>query len=180
MSAMARELKQTAQSLREAFDAAFADTEPSPPPVPLRLVQVRIAERPFAFRLDELAELSRPVPLEPLVASVPALLGLVSLHRGLIPVFDTSELLGLGSLACSSAGHWLVVCRSREVIALAVESVQGLLETGDQDLSMLRESDGAGRHVKAVARVKRELVNILDLASLVREIERNLGSRRKG
>lgn len=177
---MAKELKQTAQVLREAFDAGFADMAPSPPEAPLRLVRVRIAERPFALRMDELAEISRPVLLEPLVAGAPGLLGLVSLHRSLIPVFDTAELLGLGKLACPPAGPWLVVCRSLEAMALAVDSIQGLLDIGHQDLSTLREGDSAGRHIKGVARIQRELVNVLDMASLIREIERRPASLRKG
>jgi purine-binding chemotaxis protein CheW len=122
------------------------------------------AGRRCALRLDAVAEILRPLPLQAL-AGLPAFVLGAALVRGrAAPVADLSQLLGG---APGRNARWVSLKLAAGPAMLSVDAVQGVfdLPAGSQTLAPLL--DGASTPVQALRVLDAALLAVLEAARLV-------------
>lgn len=129
---------------------------------------VRIHERcGAAFAMEAVAEVTRPLPVEP-VAGVPAFVRGLAVIRGVpTPVMELSGLLGLAAHA--EIQRFLVVRAGQRKVALAVESVLGFETLQNAGLRQAPPlfRDAPGDCMSAIGALDRELLLVLETARLL-------------
>jgi purine-binding chemotaxis protein CheW len=103
----------------------------------------RIQGRLCALPLERVRESMRPLPIEPLGGASTFVSGLAVIRGETVPIVDAARLFG----ACdSSPGRWVTLTVGERCIALAVDSVQGVLALPAESLTtlpaLLREAGG--------------------------------------
>jgi purine-binding chemotaxis protein CheW len=143
--------------MRRAFDATFA----APPAATVRaekqMLAVRIAGAGYAIRLAELAGLVAAKRIVPLPGRAPALLGVVGIRGGLVPVYS------LAAVLAEEAEHgppsWLVLCPGEQPLALAFAELEGHLRVAASDFHAL-DARAFGTQVVRVGRESRAVISI--------------------
>jgi len=119
------------------------------------------------IRLVEEVVVRREV--HPLPDMPPHLLGVLPLRGELVPVMDVAPALGL-SLRGEQAPALLVVGLGEGRIGVAAEAVQEVLEVPADAVRPAPPTGGdRDAYVVGVARMERGLVNLIDLAEILRE-----------
>jgi chemotaxis signal transduction protein len=116
----ARDWQQAVAGLRLDFDRAFAGAPEAARGDQLDLLLVRVAERPYALRLSDIAAVHAERRIVPVPTPDSKLRGLVGLRGGLAPVFDLALTLGHSR---AEAPHWLLELRSPKPCALAFDEL---------------------------------------------------------
>lgn len=123
----------------------------------------RAGTRLCAVPLKVVGETMRLLPVKPLTASRPFVLGACMIRGAPVPVVDVRRLFGEGT---GSPSRLLSIRVGDQRIALAVDEVLGLRALPDGDLPpLLRDADNDV--VAAIASLDSELLVILDAARLV-------------
>ena len=128
---------------------------------PETLVVMRHGEDRVALDLASVREILRMMRVRPLPGAPAGVLGVINLRGETIPVIDLEKRLPAGAIA-PTVDHHLVVIEGGSPIALAVTHVEDM-ETVDPDA--WREAAGVlpeGVPLRGVARVKTDLVAVLD------------------
>jgi chemotaxis signal transduction protein len=110
--------------LRRAFDRSFAEPPRAEVARDHEFLAIRVAGRPFALRLADLAGVSIGPVITPLPTPVSGLLGLASFRGALVPAYDLSRFLGL---AAQAEPRWLAVVAGSARLGLCFERVDGHL-----------------------------------------------------
>jgi len=166
MSGDGRPPSETALELRRAFDRTFAEA-PRAEPIPFEdLIALRVGADGYAVREGEIAGLFKDRPVTPLPTPVPGLLGIAALRGGLFPVYDLASLLGHPR----SEPRWLVLAKARDPLALAFDAFEGHLRVPRERVTAAGPG-GVVRHAERAVRVGDAARPILDVVSIVREIE---------
>jgi len=113
-------VNETAETLRAAFDRAFADA-PVAPVAPVDLLVLRAGGAPYAVARAQLAALRAGLAVVALPSPAPALLGVTAQRGAVLPVWD------LGQLAHGvpvRARKWYAIVRD-ESAALAFDQLDG-------------------------------------------------------
>ena len=152
----------SAQALREEFDRSFSLAAPALPPPPHMLLAIRLAEAPYALRMDEIAGLFLDSPLTPLPSPLPELLGLTAFRGQAMPVYDLRALLGLPA---GRPARWLVLTRLQPRVALAFDAFEsGLAVPGGHLVDEVLDAGEAPRRViglgALVERIRRRVESI--------------------
>jgi purine-binding chemotaxis protein CheW len=162
MSAERARLADRAESLRQAFDRAFAEPRGEPARPTENLLAISIGSEPYALRLSEIAGLFVDRKVTRLPGGDTALLGLSGFRGAIVPVYDLHALLGRPAV---EASRWLAIAAGAPV-ALAFETLAGHLrvapeailprEADAQSMGLVREfvsTDGPVRPVVHLAAV---------------------------
>ena len=134
-----------------------------------RFLIVRTDARLCALPLEQVAETLRPLPIEPLAAMPPCVLG-VSVIRGIsVRVIDAALLLGARRAA---PGRYVTVkLGAARRVALAVDGVIGVRELPEASLGevppLLREANADA--ISAISALDGELLLVLQAARLIPE-----------
>jgi purine-binding chemotaxis protein CheW len=131
-------------------------------------VVAHVAKRACAFRIADVVETMRPLPIERISGAASFVLGL-SIVRGVpTPVVDLASWLGAPA---SPAGRLLCVRAGSRVVALAVASVEGVSAIDTAALqAMPRLVHGArAEQVQLVGTLDADLLVVLDAARLLSE-----------
>jgi purine-binding chemotaxis protein CheW len=148
--------------LRDDFDSSFARRPVDGAAAHVDVLCVRIGERPFALRVDEIAGVVTGRRIVGLPGSSPALLGLVGLRGALLPVFGLASLLGLPQ---PREPRWLATCGRDRPIGFAFGGVDAYdrLLPGD-----VVPGDGGHPAVRAFAQTSRGPRPLVHLPTLTR------------
>ena len=153
--------------LRRAFDRSFAEP-PRGEVVPAEaFLAIRAGGDAWALRLGEIAGLFKDRKVTPLPTAAPGLLGIAGLRGGLFPVYDLATLLGHPR---SEPPRWLVLAKGADPLALAFDVFEGHLRVPRERVTAAGPG-GVVRHAERAVRVGDAARPILDVVSIVREIE---------
>ena len=133
-----------------------------------RVLIVRAASRYCALPLEQVAEIMRPLPIDPLPGLPLYLRGLAVVRGAEVPVVDLGIFWGNVETA---AVKRFVLCRAdHRRLAIAVEAVDGLREIGraSDDFPPTSGDANAGR-VSAAAVEDRHVLPLLRIADLIPE-----------
>ncbi len=107
--------------LRETFDRSFAEPYFGTVKRTAPLLEVRVAESPYALDLAEIGAVVAGISPTPVPSDEPALLGVVGVSGELIAVYDLSRVLGHEG---SRPPRWLARVRGQPV-AFAFDALDG-------------------------------------------------------
>lgn len=161
-----------AAELRREFDASFAAAPAEHRGATEDLLALSAGGSPCAVRLSEVSGLHAGCPVTSLPCPVPGLLGIAGIGGSLVPVYDLGVLLG-GT--ASGRSRWMLVAAG-SVVALAFDVLEGHLRVPREAVGSADRADPRRAHSREVLRTEGRLRPILQLSSVVREIE--VGDRR--
>lgn len=159
-------LTASAESLRAAFDASFANVPDPVDPHQEELLAIAIDADAYAMRIADVTGLHRDRKIVPVPSSVSSLLGIASFRGVLVPVYDLRALLGY---APSTQARWTVVARSARAIAFAFDRCDGSIRAAATPASTAGTRPDVSRHVLGLV-VGAGVRRVLDVGSLVRSI----------
>jgi chemotaxis signal transduction protein len=141
VSAPTDEMRRRLTELRDAFDRSFAE------PAHLDVVEVedllaiRVADDPYALRLDAITGLVAGPTLTALPGAPATLLGVAVVRRAIVPAYDLAAVFGYARRA---APRWLVLARSEPVVGLAFDAVDGHVRLPRAAITRDSDSDDEG------------------------------------
>jgi purine-binding chemotaxis protein CheW len=137
----------------------------SPEKTHLALV-IGIGGRRCAIPLSGVAEVLRPLPIDPLPSPIEAVLGVTVLRGAAVPVIDPALLLE-GEV--SRPGRFVVLRLGARRAILAVAEIHGVQDLAGLPLEALPPllRDAASEAIENVSRLDRELLLVLNAARLV-------------
>lgn len=122
-----------------------------------------------ALDIERIEEIVRPLRLSPLVSSSALVLGMADYRGRVVPVVDLSLGLSRDAWQPTRGARWIVGRGMGKVVALAVDSVEGVStsdvawEAGEYPVDHKQDL------VAGVARVEGDLILLVDLDRLIRE-----------
>ena len=161
-----------AADLRESFDQMFAAPVRPASDALESFLAIRVAGKPFALRLSELARMESTANVVPLPGSSSALLGLASIQGRLTPVFGLPQLLGLGTT--QQAGQWIAVCSREEPWGVSVEELEGYLQIPKSEVLRVSGNQAMPHAVQGKGAIR----PVLQIASLLAEVRKQIGVSR--
>jgi purine-binding chemotaxis protein CheW len=136
-------------------------------PAPVAALLVRAGAHMCALALSNIAEIVRPLPIEPLASAPQVVRGLSIIRGAPVPVVDLGGLLG--SEAQSPIGRFVMIRAGARLVALGVDAVLGIREIASSQLGdmppLLR--DAHAERVQAIGVLDAELFLVLNAAHLV-------------
>lgn len=133
-----------------------------------RCLLVRIDRRVCALRLEDVEEVFRPLPTEPVAGAPPFVLGLAVVRGRPTPVVDLARLLGAPA---QEASRYVSVRAGRWRAVLATGAALGFAELSEEELEalppLLREVNPA--LASAIGRLDRELLTLVSTSHLLPE-----------
>jgi purine-binding chemotaxis protein CheW len=147
---------QRADSLRRAFDDAFAVEAGAGVAQADDLLAIRLREDPHLLRLADVGRLLRVGTLLRYPSSAPAWLGLAGVAGGVVPVYDLGVLLGYPP---GEPPAWIAVCGA-EPVALAFDGFDGQVRQVREDATGDVPAAASRRDVLRVAGEPRPVVDV--------------------
>jgi chemotaxis signal transduction protein len=170
MSDLASSLAGRAALLRDAFDGSFAEARPPDPPPTADLLGIRIATEPHALHLSGITGLFADRKVTPVPGCAPGLLGIAGFRGTILPVYDLDALLGHRA---TEAARWLAIAAGAPV-AFAFGALDGHLRVALDAIIPQQAGSQSRRHIREFARIAEALRPIVDLASVIDAIRRQL------
>lgn len=119
-------------ALRQQFDTSFAEPRITSAAPQHKLLAIQLGAGRFALRLEETAGIHACPKVVPLPAATNGLLGIVGVRGRLLAVYRLATLLGVDP--GSAPLRWLVVARTDDQLAFAVDSIEAYLHVGEAEL----------------------------------------------
>jgi len=156
-------------SLKEAFDASFAE----PPRVAQadreRFLAIRVANEAMALRIGEVAALEPRRKIVPLPGAPAGLLGIAGVRGRLVSVFSLSSLLGRTG---DDADHWISVDAADESVAFVFGALEGFRTTAAADVHRAAGNGDKKEHAEEFVRIESTLRRIVSLSSCIEPFRR--------
>jgi len=133
------------------------------PPTLNQLVAFTLNRQPYALRLASVRQVLRMVEVTPLPKAPGIVLGVVSLHGTLVPVFSIRTRLGLTEREASLTDQLIVANTGCRVVALVVDAVIGVVERTTEEISMVERIVPAAQYVEGIAKLEQGMLFIHNL-----------------
>ncbi len=128
-----------------------------------RLVAFVLDRQSYALRLASVRRVVRMVEVAPLPKAPGVVLGVLDLEGVILPVLSMRRRFGLAEGETSLADQLLVAEASRRTVALAVNSVTGVVERTDEEITKAIEVVPGAQYVEGITRLEDGLLFIHDL-----------------
>jgi len=161
-------LADSARSLREEFDRAFALPPALPAPGSVNLLTIRIGAEPYAIRLADIRGLHADRRILAVPSPLPELLGVTNFRGQIVPVYQLGALLG--KPATTIAPRWMVLVQASAPLALAFEAFESHLCASAGQLIASADLAGHERPCEAV-HTGDGVVPVLAVSALAAQIE---------
>jgi chemotaxis signal transduction protein len=155
--------------LREDFDRAYSEAPSGAAAETHDFLLVRVAGRPYALRVAEIAGVGARKAVVPVPSRRPELLGVAGIRGVLTCVYDLAALLGHG--AARGEGRGLVLLGESDVVAVAFDELESFRRAAAADVHghEVRPSDP---HLSGVLRVdgaSRPVLNLRSILAVIHE-----------
>ncbi len=128
-----------------------------------QLVAFVLDRQSYALRLASVRRVVRMVEVAPLPKAPGVVLGVLDLEGVILPVLSMRRRFGLAEGETSLADQLLVAEASRRTVALAVNSVTGVVERTDVEITKAIEVVPGAQYVEGIIRREDGLLFIHDL-----------------
>lgn len=162
-----------AAQLRERFDGAFGRPPASAPTDLVDLLLIRVGVGRYALRLAEVAALLVDIPVTHLPSPQPAQLGVASVRRRLVPVFDLRSILGRPGIG---RPRWLVltkITRDSPGIGLAFDDFDRHARVPGGAISTSADADADDCRAPELVRIDDAIRAVVNVANLIGVIRRD-------
>lgn len=137
----------------------------------LEVVLLELAEQCFALPLSAVSEITRACALQPLPHAPRVILGVLNLRGQMVPVIDARLQLGLPSTPLDPADHFIITRIARQLVALRVEQLLGLVKLEARLGSNTQTLPESLTFVSGVAAAPHGVVLIYDLEQFLSDSE---------
>jgi len=172
------ELASRLVEIRRAFDESFARPPPEASTGAVGLIAVRVGTQPFAFRIDDLADVQERCKVIPVPGAHPNLLGIAGIRGRMVPVYSLAALMGH---ARTDEWRWLAICRSKLELGLTFDELECYLQASPAELfpAAAGESERKG-HVRDVLRQDGSTRLVIHTSSIIAALREAAGHSAKG
>jgi purine-binding chemotaxis protein CheW len=141
----------------------------------MQLVLFTLDEQRYALDLATVERAVRVVEVTPLPKAPPIVLGIINVNGDVVPVFDIRRRFRLPEREINLTDQLMIARRSRQKVALLVDSVSGVVEISEVEISSAKQILPEIEYVYGVVKLQDGLVLIHDLDQfLSSEEERTL------
>jgi len=132
-----------------------------------RFVVLRAHDRWCALPLPVVAETMRPLPIDPVPAQPPFVLGVAVIRGGPVPVVDLRRLMGVSP--ASPPARFVTLCVEGRLCAVAADEVAGIHELREEALGSLPPllRDAGEALIDALAVLDRKLLLVLQAGRII-------------
>ncbi len=161
--------------LRDAFDRTFAVARSSHLVDQTEdLLFVRVAGDPYALKVRQISGIVSSRKTIAVPSRVPELLGVAAVRGGFVSVYSLAALLGYAP--ASDPVRMLVMCGSKEPVALALGDFEGYFRVSSRQIHTGEPTEPARGRVKQAVRVADTTRAVVDIPNLMELIERRVGA----
>jgi chemotaxis signal transduction protein len=154
--------------LRGAFDRTFAVARSQVVDQTEDFLFVRVARDPYAIKVREISGIVSDRKTIAVPSRASELLGVAAIRGGFVSVYSLAALLGYGRAGDSV--RLLVLCGSKEPVALAVNDFEGYFRVSSSQVHAAEPSDATRGCVKQVVRTADAVRAVVDIADLMKVI----------
>lgn len=130
---------------------------------PLWLVVFALEDRRYALRLEAVERVLRAVAITRLPKAPEVVLGVVDVQGRIVPAVDIRRRFGFSPRELDPNDRFIIAHSSRRLLALVVDSVSGLEEVTEEDVTGAGALPPGTEYVEGVVRLDDGLVFIHDL-----------------
>lgn len=138
-----------------------------------RLITFTLEAQRYALTLSSVENVVRAVEITPLPKAPPIVLGIINVKGRVIPVVDIRKRFGLPSRKPGLSDHLIIAVTPKRPVALVADRVDGVMDTGEQDMVPADQVLPNTAYVKGVVKLKDGLLLIHDLAGFLSLDEEN-------
>ena len=179
MSSAELELSSRLIEIRRAFDESFARPPTTAATSAVGLIAVRVAAHPYAFRIDDLADVHQRCKVVPVPGAHPNLLGIAGIRGRMVPVYSLAALLGYDR---RDEWRWLALCRSKHDLGLTFDELEYYLQASPRELfpRAAGEDQGSDGYVRDVLRQDGATRQVIHTTSIIAALRDAAGHSAKG
>jgi purine-binding chemotaxis protein CheW len=126
-----------------------------------QLLSFKIDGYQFGLHLQSVQKVVQAVEIQPLVDGPDAIVGVINVHGKIMPVLNTRKRLGLPERPLTLTDFFIIASAETKLIALIVDSVQGVLNYSADQLIKL-EDTLSQKHSGSVLRIVDGLLLMYD------------------
>ncbi|MFH1743140.1 MAG: chemotaxis protein CheW [bacterium] len=123
----------------------------------------RIDEQGYGLFLSDLERATRAVAITPIVDAPENIMGIINLQGRVVPVLNMRKKLGLSEREVEPSDHFIIARTGWRTVALAVDSVEGVVELLKADVVQSEEIAPGLESVRGVVKIHDDLILIYDL-----------------
>ncbi len=138
----------------------------------LEFVSLAAAGQEYCIDITRIREIRRMASVTPLPHSEEHVLGVMNLRGTVIPIYDLSAKLGMGSTSESSRNVVIVVAYEKRVVGILVESVSEIVSIDVDEIRpnpTLKKGGSDGR-VDGLISMGERMLRVLNLDSLLSDL----------
>jgi purine-binding chemotaxis protein CheW len=129
----------------------------------MQLVLFTLDERRYALDLTSVERIVRVVDVTPLPKAPPIVLGIINVNGDVVPVYDLRRRFRLPEREINLTDQLMIARRSRQKVALLVDSVSGVVEISEAEIASAKQILPEIEYVHGVVKLQDGLVLIHDL-----------------
>lgn len=135
----------------------------------LLLFKLGTAQR-FGINVFKVQEVIQCPPLTQIPRSHPVIRGVAHLRGRTIPVIDLSMAIGLHSPPRDGVGYIIVTEYNRSVQGFLVSAVDRIINMGWEQIQPPPKGTGMSSYLTAVTRLEQELIEVIDVEKVMKEV----------
>ena len=140
----------------------------------VQLVLFALDEQRFALALSSVERIVRVVDVTPLPSAPPIVLGIINVKGEVVPVYDLRRRFHLPEREIDLADQLMIARTSRQTVALLVDSVSGVLEIAEEEITPAEKILPEIEYVRGVVKLQDGLVLIHDLEQFLSDEEERI------
>jgi purine-binding chemotaxis protein CheW len=129
----------------------------------MQLVLFALDEQRYALALASVQRAVRVVNVTPLPKAPPSVLGIINVKGDVVPVYDLRRRFHLPEREIELADQLIIATTSRQTVALLVDSVSGVFEVAEEEITSANKILLEMEYVHGVVKLPDGLVLIHDL-----------------
>lgn len=161
-------------AMRRSFDEGFAPKPAVFEEGLMRLLLIRVAGEPLAFKTVDITAVARIGHILPLSSRIPELLGITAIRGVLVSVFDLAALLGFDS--GGARPRWVALTRGDAAIAMAFDDIEGQCAVPANGLFNTQES--MDQNLMKLMRIENATRAVADMPAIVDALRTRAGLKR--
>jgi purine-binding chemotaxis protein CheW len=128
-----------------------------------QLVAFTLNGQAYALSLARVRQVVRMVEVTPLPQAPDIVLGVVSLHGTVVPVFSLRRRLGLAEGEANLSDHIIVADTAGRSVALVVDAVHGVVERSTEEITVVDSIVPGADYVEGIAKLENGMLFIHNL-----------------
>ncbi len=128
-----------------------------------RLLVFTLDDQHCALRLSSVERVIHAVEITHLPDAPEIVLGIINVHGRVVPVLNVRRRFGLPDRELQLSDHFIIAATSRRTVALAVDTVIGLMESTEEETAGMENVMTGSSFIEGIMKTEAGLVLVYDL-----------------